>query len=813
MLTIKDFKTAFNSLLKAKGYAVTIVLTLGITLGALVAMFNLNYQLLAVPLPYPDQDRLFVVKGNAYKNGQLAFSDLNSYPALVESYKDKENYFVQKALISVAQDLIRNLPDTPQINASFITPEYLELLHAPMILGRGFSRAEGIGTHTPITVISYQAWVEVFKQDPDVLNKTLQLGEVNFKIVGVTARDFREPQFEGVGRLTDVWLPWDYSASSGEVQHSWTRLKSGQHLVVKVKPNAQLTHIEQMLTAQLNSHFESERSDDSFFRELTIGVNLVSYQEAILGDATGRILLLFAGALALLLIAVVNITNLILARVSNQQRNMAIQAALGAQKRHLFNGLLVEILVIIFFATAFALLVSMLGIECLRLFADQQLPRVAELHLSWQSGLFALVSGLLLAFSFAFLVSRQINYRTLNSLLQTSGKSTGVQVSARVRGLLVLSQVIFTAVLLAVSLQILQTSLQQIRQPLGFVTEDIYRITINMGSQASSPYEERKNNLLAVSNELNTNSKIIDVSIASDDPINSVGRYDYLSASPDYQGREKTLLSYIDHSYLNIFNMKLKAGRNFTADEFKVDAQSIIVNEALAHKLQSDGQALNKRFYWQNGGEGKDIYQVVGILRDLSLPNAKEEPRMFIPQVPDHNVQFLLQLKPHQKINKQEFNELLGHVHGQYKVAEITPLTYSHQLLLTQDILSASLTAAVTLLALGLATIGIYGVLSYSVQLRRFELGIRMAIGARPHKIFLQILKDNLMPVIIGLVIALVALIGLWVWIQQTSYNLQTTSVGWLLPPVLIIALTAATSLLSVWKIIRKPASYVLRGD
>ena len=145
----------------------------------------------------------------------------------------------------------------------------------------------------------------------------------------------------------------------------------------------------------------------------------------------------------------------------------------------------------------------MLGIECLRLFADQQLPRVAELHLSWQSGLFALVSGLLLAFSFAFLVSRQINYRTLNSLLQTSGKSTGVQVSARVRGLLVLSQVIFTAVLLAVSLQILQTSLQQIRQPLGFVTEDIYRITINMGSQASSPYEERKNNLLAVSNELN----------------------------------------------------------------------------------------------------------------------------------------------------------------------------------------------------------------------------------------------------------------------------------------------------------------------
>jgi putative ABC transport system permease protein len=88
-----------------------------------------------------------------------------------------------------------------------------------------------------------------------------------------------------------------------------------------------------------------------------------------------------------------------------------------------------------------------------------------------------------------------------------------------------------------------------------------------------------------------------------------------------------------------------------------------------------------------------------------------------------------------------------------------------------------------------------------------------MAIGARPSTVFLQILKDNLTPVIVGLLISLAVLIGLWIWVQQTSYSLQTTSLGWFLPPTLIIALTAATSLLSVWQIIRKPASYVLRGD
>lgn len=810
---VHSIKAAFNSLRKAKSYVVTVVLTLGITLGALVAMFNLNYQLLAAPLPYPDQDMLYILKGSAYKNNQLAFTDLNSYPALIESYKDQEKLFTEKALISVDQDIIRSLPDTPQISTSFITPEYFHLLDAPMVMGRNFNSDEGLDSHTPVAVISYRTWRDIFKRDPAILNKTLQLGEVNFKIIGVTSPHFVEPQIEGVGRLTDVWLPWDYSVSSEEAQHSWMRLKSGQHLIVKLSMHDQPEKLEKILSNKLNARFESEVSSDSFFRDLTIGFQLVSFKYSILGDVSGRILLLLAGALALLFIAVVNIANLMLARVSNQQRNMAIQAALGAQKSHLFNSLLAEILIIISFVAVLAFSVSLIGIDLLKLIADKQLPRITELHLSWQSLLFAFMSSLFLAFIFAFSVSYQINYRALNGLLQASGKAAGVQVSAKLRKLLVFSQVFFTAILLTASLQILLQSLHHIRQPLGFSTENIYHISLNMGTRVSATYEERKNDFLAISSELQTHPKISKISIASDDPINSIGQYDYLSVTPDYQQREKTLLSFVDQAYFNILDVGLIAGRNFTQDDYKQNAQSIIVNDIFAHKLQADGQVVNKYFYWQNGGSGKDVYQVIGILHDLSLPNIQEEPRMFIPQFPDHNVQLLLQLKPHQQITKEELNGLLTHINSQYKVAEVAAMDYSHKLLLAQDILSASLTAALSLIALSLAAIGIYGVLSYSVQLRRMELGIRMAIGARPNKIFLQILKDNLMPVIIGLLVASVVLICLWFWIQQTSYNLQTNSLGWLLSPILIIALTAATSLLSVWQIIRNSANNILRGD
>jgi len=492
---------------------------------------------------------------------------------------------------------------------------------------------------------------------------------------------------------------------------------------------------------------------------------------------------------------------------------MAVQAALGAQRFHLFNSLLAEISIIIFFATIMSLLVSVLGIELLKSYADKQLPRVAELHLSWQSLLFGLMSNFLLAFIFSFLVGRQINYRALNKILQTGGKGSGVQISARIRQFLVLSQVIFTAVLLAGSLQILQQSLQHIRQPLGFATENIYQVSLNPGAQAYSPYEERKNNMRAIRDEFTLYPKIANVGIASDDPINSDGLYDYLSATPDYQHREKTLLSFVDQDYFNILNIGFTSGRNFTQDEIRSRSQLIIINDTFAHKLQNDGKVLGKRFYWQNGGAGKDIYQVVGILHDLALPGAKEESRMFMPQFPEHSVQLLVQLKPHQEITRQELNELLAHINGQYKVAEIKAMTYSHQLLLAQDVLSASLTAILALLALGMAAIGIYGVLSYSVQLRRFELGIRMAIGARPQSVYWQILKDNLIPVIAGLCVASVVLVLLWVWILKNNYALQTSNLGWMLPPCLILSITAATSLMSVWQIIRKPASYALRND
>ena len=814
MISTKQFSIALGSLRNAKGYVVAIVLTLGITLGALVAMFNLNYQLLAVPLPYPDQDRLYLMHCDTYRNGQpesLGVSNIMPYPLLVESYKLPNDYIEQKALANFYVDVIRGLPDTPQVNTTYITPEYLQILQPPMSLGRIFSADEGLDAHAPVTVISYQTWVEIFNKDPDILSKTLRFGAVDFKVIGVTAAEFSEPQLVGLGRQTQVWLPWDYNLVPPDYR-GWSGFVDREHLVVKLKPGVNLAEVEHDLSTRLNARFQQENASVSYFAGFSLGFKLITYQRVILGDSKARALMLFAGALVLLLIAAANITNLILARAASQQRNMAIQAALGAQKAHLFQAFLAEILWLMGLSVIVSLMVSYGGITLLKALAGNYLPRLVELNLSWQSILFALFAALSLAFIFAFMVSKQVNYRALNMLLQSSGKGVGIQISSRLRALLILIQVTLAGILLAINIHILQQSVAHISQPLGIAIDDIYEVELNIGLQSASPPEERKRNLIAIRDELLANSKVANASLTNFFPIgqNSAGAdYGLIAATADYKDSKRALLTYVDERYLDIYGIPLLRGRHFEAREFNEDTHVIIINETFARNLQADGQVLGKRYY---AGLGEP-YEVIGIVKDLSLPGVAEEPRMYMPQA---NVDFprvLLKLKPNQAFTKEELNQLMAKVNSQYKVAVLLGMNSARDMLLAEDKVSAALTSALAVLTLCLAAIGIYGVLSYSVVLRRFELGIRMAIGARPATVFLQILKDNLWPVILGLSLALMLLLGLWLWLHGTSYRVSTHALVWVGPGLLIVSLVATASLLSVWNIIKNPAIYALRNN
>ncbi|RYG13850.1 MAG: hypothetical protein EOO07_17295 [Chitinophagaceae bacterium] len=258
MINIKNLTVAFNSLSHAKSYVFTIIITLGITLGALVATFNLNYQLLAAPLPYPNADRLVVFKNQQFQNEQEVIGRFAPYPALVEAYKNKNDFFERKVIMSYTDSIERRMPDSPVLNTINVTPEYFDLFKVPLVLGRFFQSDEGLDSHIPVTVISYKTWVKLFGKDQDVLGKIINIMEIEFKIIGVVDEWYVEPGISATGWEADVWLPFDYDDMPLEFQKNWRTSMNNMFVVGLLKSNADLLAAEHLESTYINKRFKDE---------------------------------------------------------------------------------------------------------------------------------------------------------------------------------------------------------------------------------------------------------------------------------------------------------------------------------------------------------------------------------------------------------------------------------------------------------------------------------------------------------------------------------------------------------------------------
>jgi len=811
VISLRDLKTAIQSLLSAKGYVATIVITLGITLGVLVAMFNLNYQLLVAPLPYPNAERLFVFSPTQFKSGVLVEGRTSPYPLIIESYHQKNDLFVQKALISYTDSIERSQPESPKLNTAFTTPEYFKMTNPLMVLGRYFNTDEGLGSMVPVAVISYRAWEKYFHLDPNVLDRTLNIGENYFKIVGVMDKSFVEPELFSRGWQTDLWLPFDYDDMPLSLRKNWNTNTGSVFVLGQLHDGVSMASAEHQVSSYATQRFKQEYAALNAANDWELKIKLASFSETILGDTKKLSLQMLAGVFVLLLIASTNIINLILARVVNQQRAIAIRYALGAQLENIFFSVLTEILCLVLAASFLAVIVAFTLLELIQIVAQGFLPRLHELCINFITLVFAFGVAAMLAFIFAFIVSRQINVRRLGELLQAGGKGGGLKISERVRYSLVLTQVMLTSILLVVSVHIFLQSLRQLTQTLGYHTANQYQIELsNATLMDSTSREERRVYLDRIVELIRQSPKVELVALSSGAPVsNDQPRHRFLLPELGSNTKILAIQTLSNGSFLKMMEIPLVAGRYFTDEEERMKVNVMLVNQTLAARMSPDGNVLGKIFYRE--GES-DAIQVIGIVKDLAIPGGREEPRFFRAQVTDGS-EIDVRVKTGQVLTPAEINRIAAQIHPHLKVSYMETTNEAIARLTALQKTLVYLTAALSLLSLSLAAIGIYGVLSYSVQLRQYELGIRMAIGARPHTIYMQILCDNLAPVLAGIFVAAILAVSVWLWMQHINNPLPINIHSIILPVILLLLLTAATSLLSVWRIIRKPASFALRGN
>jgi len=780
---LKEVKATAVSLSRVPGFVLTTVFTLSLTLGVLLAAFSLNHLLLFKALPYPDAQRLILME-QELQEGDRKFSGSQYFVAQKLMYQQQQSLEAM-ALVFRSDTILASLRDKPLIELSYVTPEYFDLLGTPILIGRAFTEQESIDSNKASALISEQLWREKFGADGNIVGQNITLGEQQYKVVGVVASSFAEPGNFADDSNSQMWLPWDFH---GQDEETWNYIYSQTAAIGKLAPATTITQVIDEFNKLVDPIFQQNGRVGTAKHQAIIA-QFQDLQIAIIGDNKYIVLLILLGAGVLLLIACANITNLFFSRAAQRQRALVIQATLGAKIKHLFFDIWLESLLLCTASMIIGLALAGWIIKLLHITAGNALPRLAELSLDLTSVAFAGILTLTLSLIFALITLKLINYKQLILQLQSSGKGTGAQVNSKVRNILIASQICLATLLLIITTLVMSNALKVLYHPLGFEVENLYYLELDIGE--GYPEKERKKqlsrDLLA---QLKNIDGVTDISRASNAPIrrgsNNTGIFNSDSVKLGHLP-----FVFIDNNYFNTVGLTMLAGRGFNQQEAREASDTIILSETAATKVIAgigDGSGkvediIGKVVY----SAGGDTWTVVGVVDNVYNPYNDEKTQGAMMYFPHSRTNFIIGMQEGKTLAKTDIINLLDEHFTDIKVWRFSSVSDIHEQLVYQKKLTLWLSLVLGVFALLLAAIGIYGVISYNSQMRRYELGIRMALGAKSRRMLFEFISDSFKPIATGFVLSLLLAVVLYSWAQQ--YINQWLSFDWLMTSSCILAL------------------------
>ncbi|MEP1445039.1 MAG: ABC transporter permease [Paraglaciecola sp.] len=795
-------KQAWASLKTTPGFVVAVVTTISVTFGALLCVLTLAYLLLVSPLSYPESDNLYTVEHNLIDNNAGIDGTAFTYPNLMQLYT-KQTVFSDLALMYYDADVLVSQPSHPTLSISFVTPEWFSLLGAETVLGRSFDATEVLNSYNPVAILSYQTWKNNFSLDPDILSKKVQFGEVSYRIIGVLDETFVEPQVYGVGYQSQVFLPWDYNSISSSERKKWGNDDSGLMALGRLKPGNSATQTEQLLTNLVSDNWQQQVAGHQFFNGWSIGIKLHSLESVILANSQQTVYLLIAGVFGLVMIATTNIANLFMSRTAERSRQIAIRAAIGASRRQLFKMVLAEATLLVGAATFIALYIASLGFKGMQLFLNQYLPRVDELSLHLSTLVYALVLVVGFAWFFAYISMRMIDYRHLNQSMQSGGKGIGKQVPTRVRQGLVFAQIAIVTLLVFINIVLFSEAMTTINRPSGFATKNISFLVLSLPRVDESQRSGLVANMAEVRDKLAALPQVESVSQSMAPMPFFTRALSRLGGDERYSMRAKD----VDHSYFQLIEQPLLAGSYFSEADIKDRNNVVIVNDVFAKKLAPNGKVLGLTF--DNGAK------IVGVVKGILIPGETTiEPRFYFPASPTRNM-FLINTQEGQSVTREQVVQVLSQVSKELKLFSLSSLESRRVERLFAQYTTAITCGALAVLTFLLAGIGLYGILSYSTQIRRFEIGTRLAIGAKRSDILKLIIRDNTSMILLGMLSGVLVLLALYLGFNQelNIYLNENVMLAFVLTVTPILVLSLFACYWPLRRFINQPAVNSLRGS
>lgn len=799
----QDLRYGLRTLRKQPGFAVLAVLTLALGIGANTGVFSVVHAVLLGALPYERPEQLVLVWSDFQKSGAqrapAAGVQLREIRARSQTLQDL-------AGIWVGNGTLAGEPVAEQIKLAQVTANFFAVLGAQPLLGRTFLPAEeGPGGRRAL-LLSHGLWQRRYGGDPQIIGRAIRMEGSEATVVGVMPPQFQLlfPPDANVPLEVQAWMPFPNDIYDMPRDLYYLRLLG------RLKPGvtlAQASAEAPALAAQLRAQYTEYAAEN-------LQLQMVSFRGDAVRELRPALLALFGGAALVLLIACVNVANLLLVRGSARRREMALRAVLGASPGRLLRQLAIESLTLCLLDGALGLFIGMWGLRALLALRPASLSHLSSIGLNWPVFGFAVAATLLAGLLFGLipaLAARRVN---LTDALKAGGHGAVGQTRQRTQTLLIFGEIALGFVLLIGAGLLLRTLAQLHKVDPGFQPERVLTFEINLPFQRYARDHDRSQFGQQLTEKLAALPGVESVGAISHLPFDDYPNW-YSPYRPESMTETQARGLNADHraitpGYFNAIGAQLLAGRAFDRQDTAEGRAVVIVDDLLARQTWPNANAIGQKLQceqFSDQGFQPRWAEVVGVVKHIHHHSLSKQVRGQIyiphPQSTRNHFSFVVKTAADPLALVAPIRGELGKLDKDLALSKVRPLVDYLGGALAAAKFTAWLAALFGGLALLLALVGIYGVVAYAVSQRTQEMGVRLALGARQRDILVLVLRHGLRPVLGGIVVGVVAAFGVMRFLKHLLFGVNPAD-PWVFASVALLLVGVAA--LACWLPARRAA-------